>query len=167
VIVRRRVAPLRVVVAVAIAVAIAGGASGAGAVRADGPCELLTRREISTALGQPARKTDFDLGPTFCQWRLAATTERAVGQVNTLLERGERAVRDFRVVSEFVDAVPVPGIGKQAYYLPSTGALFVRDRGRTLFNVQVLVYDPDGTRRVDGLQDLVVDLTRRAGARVR
>ena len=163
----------RLVGAVLAGVALVALALPAGtAVAADGrtsgsnPCKMLTRGEVSDAFAQPATKGSRALGPTFCQWDLSATADRAVGQVNGLLERGKAATRDFRLAADFADTEAIEGVGRRALYTPSSTTLWVLDRGPTLFYVQANVFSPDGSRVTEGMLDRLTGLAARAEARV-
>lgn len=171
---RRLAAAALVAVAVAATVTgpatagSAGAASGRGSEAVTDPCKLLTRAEVAAAWDQPAGRPQRLLGPTFCQWDLAATAERAAGQVNTLLERGSAARRDFRLARRLGDtgASTVAGLGRKAFFAPDTGTLFVLADRRTLFYVQANVFAPDATRITEGTLDTLVALATRAEARV-
>lgn len=163
----RRVAAARLAAAVSVgvlgAVAPAGAASG-GATK---PCKMLTRAEITAAFGQPAGKGSDALGSTFCQWDLAATDDRAPGQVNVFVARGTAADKNYKLVARSIeDLEPVSGIGRKAFYTPSTGTLFVRADGTTFFYVQANLYADATTRITDGVDDGLVQLATQAGARL-
>jgi len=163
----RRAAAVGVVVALAVVMSVVGAAPG-GAAEAGDPCGLLTRREITRAFGQKAGAPSSSLGPTFCQWTLAATPAHAPGQVNAVLESGKVATRDYKTGLQLAGALaePVAGLGKKAFFTPDTGTLFVLADGPTLFYVQANVYDGDANRITDGLKDTLTTLAARAEARV-
>ena len=148
---------------------VLGGAlpAAAGEPRV-GPCDLLTRKEVRAAFGQPAGRPSSELGPAFCQWQLAATDLHAPGQVNTLLERGKAAKRDYRLGERLAGplAQPIAGLGTKAFFTPDTNTLFVLTAGPTLLYVQANVYDADANRISDGLLETMVDLATRAEGRV-
>jgi len=151
-----------------VALALPAGPALAADDRRSGgnPCKMLTRGEVADAFAQPAAKGSRALGPTFCQWDLVATAERAVGQVNGLLERGKAANRDFRLAGDFADTVAVEGIGRKALYTPSSTTLWVLEAGPTLFYIQANVFAPDGSRVTEGVLDVLTGLATRAEARV-
>ena len=161
----RRLAAATLLVAVLwagnMAPATAGDDGGAGDA-----CRLLTRAEIRRALGQEAARPTQDLGSAFCEWRLKPTAQRAPGQVNTLVEQGRAAKRDFAAASAFADAVVIDGVGRRAVFVPSWGAIFVLGPGRTLFTVQVSLYTSDALPVTDGVQESLVALATRAEARL-
>lgn len=167
----RRVAAA-LVVAVAAVMAVVAGAVPAGADGDHGeggdPCHLLTRKEITRVFGQKASAPSSSLGPTFCQWTLAATPTQAPGQVNVVLEVGKVAARDYKTGRQLAGtlAEPVAGLGKKAFFTPDTGTLFVLAAGPTLFYVQANVYDGDANRITDGLAATLTTLATRAEARV-
>lgn len=132
------------------------------------PCDLLARRQITRVFGQRAGKPVDSLGPTFCQWKLAATDTRAPGQVNVLLETGKAAKRDYKLGKRLAGtaAEPVDDLGKKAFLSPDTGTLYVLLEGPSLFYVQANVYDADANRITDGVKDQLVTLATRAEARL-
>lgn len=140
---------------------------GAGRGDAD-PCALLTRKEITRVFGQKAAPPSRSLGPTFCQWTLAATPTQAPGQVNVVLESGRAATRDYKMGARLAGtlAEPVAGLGRKAFFTLDTGTLFVLAPGPTLFYVQANVYDGDANRVTDGLKDKLIELATAAEARV-
>jgi hypothetical protein len=164
----RRLAAAALTAAALLVAATPAAADGDHGDAGGDPCHLLRRKEISRVLGQQAGPPTRSLGPMFCQWTLAATPTRAPGQVNTLLERGKAAPRDYRLGRDLAGArlEPVDGLGKKAFFTPETGTLFVLAAGPTLYYVQANLYDADANRLTEGLKDLLVALARRAEARV-
>ena len=150
--------------------AIAGGfgASPAGAVGIPRPCTLLKPAEITAAVDQPAGPGTDELVPHVCQWSLIATADRAAGTVNAFVERGKRSKRDYALGAKLnaEDVERVTGLGRKAFYAPSTGALWVLEDASTLYYVQANVYDVDATRITTGVKDALVELAKQAEARI-
>lgn len=158
----------RLVVVAAVALALCAPAGPAGAGDDIGPCDLLTRKQITRAFGQRTSRPKSSLGPTFCEWKLAASADHAPGMVNAVLERGKAATRDFGTGEDLAGAVgqPIEGIGTKAFYTPDTGTLFVLAPGPTLFYVQANVYDGAANRITDGLVEKLTVLAKQAEARL-
>ena len=159
----RRVAAVLVWVA-----AVLVGATPVGAADDPAPCDLLTRKEIRRVFDQKAAAPTQELGPTFCQWVLAATADRAPGQVNALLETGKAAKRDYRLGRQLAGSLAerVDDLGKKAFFTPDTGTIYVLAPGPALFYLQANVYDAEANRITDGLRDQLVELATDAEARL-
>src|SRR3954469_25989677 len=78
-------------------------APSASAARRPKPCTLLEPREITEAFGQPTGEGSDELGATFCQWDLAASPDRARGQVNVFVVRGKAATRNYKLVAKTIE----------------------------------------------------------------
>ncbi|MBM3659265.1 MAG: hypothetical protein FJW95_07145 [Actinobacteria bacterium] len=165
---RRRAARLTAVMVAALGVGAVGASVPVGAGDLPRPCDLLTRRQLTKAFGQPAGKPDDSLGPAFCQWTLAATPTRAPGQVNVVLETGARAKGGYATGERLAgtQAEPIADLGKKAFFAADTGTLFVLAAGPTLFYVQGNVYDAAANRATDGLKDTLTALAAKAEARL-
>ena len=100
--------------------------------------------------------------------RLFATADRGVGLANAFVERGRRAAEDYATAREFNagDRERVGGLGRKAFFTPSTGTVFVLEDGTTMFYVQANTYSPDKTRVTTGLRDALVELAKQAEARI-
>jgi len=163
----RRVAAAMLAAAVGIGVFGVAAPAGAASTGTSKACATLTRAEIAATFGQPAGKASDDLGSAFCQWDLAATDSRARGQVNAFVARGKAAKRNYVPMANAVgDRQEVPGIGRTAFYRPSTGTLFVLVDGATFFYVQANLYADAQTRITDGVEDGLVQLATTAVARL-
>ena len=164
----RAVAALALVATVAITGSSGVGIAAAGAATKPDPCKLLKVDEITAALDQPAGPGSNDLAPTVCQWSLFATADRGAGLANAFVERGRRAARDYATAREFNagDRERVGGLGRKAFFTPSTGTVFVLEDGTTMFYVQANTYSPDKTRVTTGLRDALVELAKQAEARI-
>ena len=158
----------RLAAVVAAAVVAVTGVAGVPAGAADevDSCDLLTRKEITRELGQRARAGDDDLVKGLCQWNLVATDDRAPGQVNAWVERGDGASRQFRLAAQIVGTEPVDGLGRKAAFNAESGTVFVLLDGSTMFYVQVNVYDGAQVRLTDGLLEHVSALAEKAEARL-
>ncbi|GMU77734.1 MAG: hypothetical protein AMXMBFR46_05320 [Acidimicrobiia bacterium] len=129
---------------VAIAAGTAAGGPWASAASSPEACRLLTAREITAALGQPAAKGAPGSAPRVCDWRLAATDVRPIGSVHALVTRGGDAKRSFALARQFHldDREPLDGLGRRAFFAPTLGTVWVLEDRSTVFYVQVVYPRP-------------------------
>lgn len=161
---RTALATLGIVALLVVVESGAARAAGAGTP----PCRVLRRAEITAAFGQPATRGSNDLGTTFCQWDLAATPDRASGQVVVFVAHAKAATRAYRLMVDGAEArEPVGALGRRAFSAPSTGTVFVLIDRSTFFYVQANLYAADATTRItDGVQAGLIQLATRAEARL-
>lgn len=148
----------KLAIGLALVVALALPASAAPA-KAKNACGLLTTAEVKAQFGPDVGRGKKGIGPG-CNWEIG--TEPGVagsGTVATFLLRvqGKAAFEVGRDTDP--DATDIEGLGKDAYFTPSTGTVWVLKNSKTTIYVQGVFVGENVGRDEDAVPDLERKLT--------
>jgi hypothetical protein len=157
----------KVVLGCAAAVAVATPAD-ALPTKAKNACALLTTSEIEKEFGPDVAKATKGPGPG-CNWELGTEPgATGSGSIATFLLRTQAKVA-FDVGRDTDSrTADVKGLGKDAYYSPSTGTVWVLKDSRTVFYVQGVIVGENVGRAENAapeLEDKLVRLAKKAEKR--
>jgi hypothetical protein len=158
---------VKVALGCAAAVVVAAPADALPA-RARNACALLKTSEIDKEFGPDVAKPTRGPGPA-CNWELGtAPGASGSGTIGTFLLRTQAKVA-FDVGRDTDSrTTDVDGLGKDAYYSPSTGTVWVLKDSRTVFYVQGVIVGENVGRGEDvapDLEDRLVRLAKKAEKR--
>jgi hypothetical protein len=148
----------KIVIGLALVVALAFPANAAPA-KAKTACSLLTTSEIKAQFGPDVGRGTKGIGPG-CDWEVG--TEPGVtgsGAVATFLLRVQAKASFAAGRQTEPSAETVRGLGKDAYYAPGTGTLWVLKNPKTTFFVQGVFVGENVGRDEGAVPDLEGKLT--------
>lgn len=149
-------AGIKVVLAAVVAVVVF--ALPASAAPAKNACGLLKTSEIKAEFGPDVGKGKKDIGPA-CTWKVE--DDRAAsgsGTVSTFLLRSQGKAAFNGLKEADPDYSPIDGLGKDAYFLPSTGTVAVLKSSKIIISVQGVFLAPNGLDNV-AIPELEAKLT--------
>jgi hypothetical protein len=159
----------KLTLAVALAIALTGllefsGSAGAAPAKAKNACGLLEKSEIKAQFEGDISKPVSGPGPG-CTWEIVVGGDPAAvgsGTVGTFLLRTQ-AKAAFEVGRQTdPDTTDIEGLGKDAYYAPGSGTIYVLKNSKTVYFVQGVFIGENVGRDQDAVPDLEAKLTKLA-----